>query len=83
MIHVLFALSLTSDAGAESLTLSSEQNPQDFQLPSVSVADAPSGGLKKEHELQAAQIEGNIVAPQGLQDFKDVVPQSRRLLEER
>jgi hypothetical protein len=91
MIHVLFTLSLIAETGAESLAIGSEQNPQDFQLPAPAVAeslrspvaDTPAGGLKKEHQLQAAQIEGDIVAPQGFQDFKDVVPRSRRLLEER
>jgi hypothetical protein len=83
MIHVLFTLSLIAETGAESLAIGSEQNPQDFQLPTSSAAEVPAGGLKKEHQLQAAQIEGDIVAPQGLQDFKDVVPKSRRLLEER
>ena len=47
------------------------------------VQQADSGGLKKEHELKQADIEGNMVAPQGFQEFKDVVPRSRRLLEER
>jgi len=101
MISVVLMLGLVADPGTGALTIGSDQNPQDFQLPippketassasqsqssvgSLPVQQADSGGLKKEHELKQADIEGNMVAPQGFQDFKDVVPRSRRLLEER
>lgn len=78
---IIFFLSLVSNSPAVEIPLSLDQNPQDFLLPTQ--PQEASVGLKKEHQLQQAEIEGKIVAPQGFQEFKDVVPRSRRMLEER